>query len=133
MKDFTNRLGDAAGKVWKSLNDNGSLNERKILNKTKLKTDDFHLAVGWLARENKISKNENGFYLGETNLTSKIGTDAGNVWKILDMWGEVDIQSISRLTDINKSEVLLAIGWLAREGKIAKKIKKQGKVNFYLK
>ena len=56
--------------------------------------------------------------LDKTNLTHKIGNNAGRIWKILDIWGDIDIQSIQRLADIQEEEVHTALGWLAREDKI---------------
>jgi hypothetical protein len=58
------------------------------------------------------------FKLGSTNLTGLVGSQAGRVWRILDIWGEADFVSIRRLSDLSESEVFRALGWLAREGKI---------------
>ena len=103
--------------------------------KTKLKNNMFYSAVGWLARENKITKDNIVYRLGETNLTPKIGMDAGKVWKVLDTWGEIDVTSITRLARIEEKDVFSAIGWLAREGKIEGKVinTKENKIKFWLK
>jgi hypothetical protein len=111
--------GDNAGKIWKILQKDGVLHKEIIIKKAKLKEAEFYTGLGWLARENKIiQENEGEFKLGETNLTENIGSYAGKIWKILDIWGEVDIQSISRLANIDKKDVYTTIGWLAREDKI---------------
>lgn len=50
------QIGTTAGKVWNRL-DKGSLsntNLQKVRKECNLKTQDFLLALGWLARENKI-------------------------------------------------------------------------------
>jgi len=116
---FKISFGENAGKIWSTLNENGPLKEREIKSITQLDDIDFHTAVGWLARENKISKDDEGVYkLDNTNLTPLIGTNAGRIWKIIDIWGEMEFPSIKRLADEDDSNVYSAIGWLAREEKI---------------
>jgi hypothetical protein len=56
--------------------------------------------------------------LGGTNLEPFIGKNAGKIWRALDIWGEVDVLSLSRLSRIVEHDVYSAIGWLAREGKV---------------
>jgi len=86
---------------------------------TKLEEDDFYAGVGWLARENKITKeDQNSFRLGTTNLESEIGSHAGLIWKILDIWGDADLNTIKRLSNLDDGELQSALGWLAREDKI---------------
>ena len=121
-------FGNSAGKVWELLNSEGPQTQKKIIDKTKLKENELYCAIGWLARENKISKENTKYLLGQTNLTDKIGKDAGMVWKILNMWGEVDLNSISRLAKISENDIFTAVGWLAREDKLF--IKKSPKDNF---
>lgn len=132
MVDFIDSFGKYAGKIRTALNTNGSLTENKLIEKTGLTEKEMFSAVGWLARENKIFKDiGNGSYsLGDTNLTTKIGNDAGIVWRILDMWGEVDVESISRLAKINENDVFCAVGWLMREGKLDGKTIKNDTNNF---
>jgi hypothetical protein len=100
------------------------------MEKTGLTEKELYSAIGWLAKENKIYKQESSFSLGDTNLTAKIGNDAGMVFKILDMWGEVDVESISRLAKINENDVFCAAGWLMREGKLDGKTIKNDTNNF---
>jgi hypothetical protein len=119
LVDVIDYVGGNAGKLWNALNSEGPLVEGKLMKKTGLKSNDFYTAVGWLARENKIRKDDATYMLGETNLTDSIGRDAGKVWRVLDTWGEVDLTSISRLARIDEKDVFSAIGWLAREGKIS--------------
>ena len=119
MRGLTIKFGSSAGKIWDALDETGSLNESELKEKTQLNNDDFYGGIGWLARENKIAKHdEDNLILDNTNLTSKIGDDAGRVWKILDIWGEVDIHSIKRLADIQEEDAHTALGWLAKEDKI---------------
>lgn len=119
MRDLTTKFGDNAGKIWLVLNEEGCLKKKKILKFTQLNDDDFFTGVGWLAKENKIFKEEKDcFKLDTTNLEPEIGAHAGRVWKILDIWGETDFTTIKRLSDLDDNEVHCALGWLAREDKI---------------
>ena len=119
MHDISKKCGENSGKIWSILNEHGCLKKEKILKHSKLMELDFHAGVGWLARENKIIKEDNQCYkLGSSNLDTEIGTKAGRIWKILDIWGEADYISIKRLSDLNDEEIHAALGWLAREDKI---------------
>jgi len=119
MRDITTKFGDNAGKIWRTLSEQGCLDKKKILKSVQLKDDEFYSAIGWLAKENKVSKQDKDCYkLDNTNLESEIGTHAGRVWKILDIWGESDFVTIRRLSDLNDDQVHSALGWLARENKI---------------
>ena len=118
MENTVDSYGHFAGKIWQSLISFGPQTKKKIIENTGLNDNEFCFGVGWLAKENKISKDKMKYQLGETNLTSKIGYDAGMVWKILDMWGEVNLDSISRLAHIKEEDVFSAVGWLACEDKI---------------
>ena len=119
MRSKIEKFGINAGKIWDVLNIKGALNKKKILETTKLNNKDFYLALGWLARENKIYREEkNNYRLDETNLTGEIGKIAGRIWKIIDIWDEVDITSIKKLSGANDNQIYSGIGWLAREKKI---------------
>ena len=119
MREVTTKFGESAGKIWAVLNEKGILHKDEIIEKSDLKEEDFHTGIGWLARENKISKiQENCFKIDNTNLEKEIGTHAGRVYKILDIWGDVDYTTIQRLSDLQDNEVRSALGWLAREDKI---------------
>ena len=122
MKNIINEYGINAGKIWEALNANGSLDQMKLIRNTKLKNDEFYSAVGWLARENKINRQNTTrgsiYVLGETNLIAKIGEDAGRVWTTLTTWGENDASAIAKYSRIESDEVYAALGWLARADKI---------------
>lgn len=50
--------------------------------------------------------------------TEKIGENAGAIWNVLAN-GEKDVKEIKKAAKLkNEKEVNLALGWLAREGKI---------------
>jgi hypothetical protein len=118
MSNLESSFGDQAGTIWQMLNKNGPLSESDLLSLTHFTEPQLYMAIGWLARENKIRKENNTYTLGETNLIPTIGKDAGKIWRTLEIWGEVDAQSLSRLSRLIDHEVFSAIGWLAREGKI---------------
>lgn len=124
MKDVVEKLGQNAGKIWETLSTHGSLTQTQLMKNCKLEEKDFHAAVGWLARENKIREEDSTYVLGETNLTSRIGENAGKVWKVLDTVGEIDLEYVPKLIGVTEKDVFAAVGWLAREGKIkTKKVK----------
>jgi hypothetical protein len=54
MSNIIDEFGQNAGKVWQMLNDKGPLSETKLIRSTFLKEPQLCVAVGWLARENKI-------------------------------------------------------------------------------
>lgn len=53
-------IGNSAGKVWKFLDTNGASSVNKIANGTGLNKNDVQRAIGWLAREQKISIGQQG-------------------------------------------------------------------------
>ena len=56
----------------------------------------------------------------KTTITNElIGTYAGIVWRTLNSCsGEFTVEELIEKTDLNKEQIWLAIGWLARENKI---------------
>ena len=119
MRNITTKFGGSAGTIWTVLNEKGPLKKEEIQEITHLNKDDLDVGLGWLARENKIFKgNDNSYKLDNTNLESEIGTKAGRLWRIMDIWGEVEFDTIKRLSDLNEEQIHLALGWLAREDKI---------------
>ena len=47
-----------------------------------------------------------------------IGNAAGTVWRYLEAHGSRSVSQIQRETGLSQSLTYLALGWLAREGKI---------------
>ena len=135
MSDIISLFGGQAGTVWQTLHEHGPLTESELLSLTNFSESQLYTAVGWLARENKIRKENNTFQLGETNLLPLIGKDAGKIWRTLEIWGEVDVQSLARLSRIVEQDVFSAVGWLAREGKVDGLIRNidEKKILFWLK
>jgi hypothetical protein len=118
--NITTKFGESAGMIWIALNEKGPLKKEEIQEITNLNKDDLHGGLGWLAREDKIFKeNNNSYKLENTNLESEIGSKAGRLWRIMDIWGEVDFDTIKRLSDLDEDQIHLALGWLAREDKIS--------------
>lgn len=135
LPDIINKFGVSAGKIWRVLNEKGTLDEKLLMKNTRLKEHDFYAAVGWLARENKIRKINEKYELSETNLTSKIGGDAGLIWNTLASTGETDISFMVKKTGMQERDTFSALGWLARENKIKSKKKrvKGAVIKFLLK
>lgn len=50
--------------------------------------------------------------------TETIGTNAGTVWTALNTADVLGIKQLKKITKLKDKEVLAALGWLAREGKI---------------
>ncbi len=118
MEIPVDKFGLNAGKIWKALEKYGPLNETDLVKKIKLNKNDFYAGIGWLARENKICKVGAKYQLGETNLTNDIGNIAGKVWNTLYTTQDVDINSLTELSNIKIRDAYTALGWLAREDKI---------------
>ena len=119
MINVVEEFGLNAGRVWTALNKFGPLSENKLMEETSLRKNELSAAIGWLSRENKIRKDGELFRLDETNLTIKIGGNAGKIWKLLaSIEEEVDSNNISKLLQMDIKDTYSALGWLAREGKI---------------
>lgn len=124
MTNIVEKYGKNAGKIWNTLNEYGSLTENKLMRETGLKKEDFYVAIGWLAKENKIYYDENTYSLGQYNWDETIGRHAGKVWDIVHTCDEIDVRYIPKLAGIPEETTFCALGWLAREGKInAKKVR----------
>ncbi len=119
MVSAIEELGLNAGRIWNTLNENGRLTEEELIAETCLRKNELSAAIGWLARENKISKDGEYFSLSDTNMTNDIGTAAGQIWQILDIEGRLNTEEISKQINIDSKTVHSAIGWLARENKIS--------------
>ncbi len=47
-----------------------------------------------------------------------IGETAGKVWEFLDENGESSVTAITGSVDVPSTKVYMAVGWLAKEGKL---------------
>jgi hypothetical protein len=56
----TARIGTNAGKIWNALKDHGEMTLTQVKKETTLKDSDASLALGWLAREEKIAFQKKG-------------------------------------------------------------------------
>ena len=52
-------------------------------------------------------------------MKEKIGNDAGRIWKVIDAEGTKSIKELKKATKLVDKEIYAAIGWLAREEKLA--------------
>ena len=53
--NLTDIIGENAGKVWRFINSKGRVEIPAIVKFNKIKTQDAYSALGWLAREDKIT------------------------------------------------------------------------------
>ena len=51
-------------------------------------------------------------------ITTKIGENAGLIWNALQ-GGALTLKTLKKATNLKNDDLNLALGWLAREGKIA--------------
>ena len=119
VRKITTEFGENAGKIWKILSEGGKQPKTTLKDRSNLDAKHFHTAIGWLARENKIRQDNEYLQLDQTNLTDEIGSTAGKVYKILDIWEQADIDTLIKLSDTKEDELYTALGWLAREDKIS--------------
>ena len=55
------KIGSVAGDVWTALSENGAMSAKDLKKAAKIKTDkELYLAMGWLAREDKLVVVEEG-------------------------------------------------------------------------
>ena len=54
---ITTKIGENAGLIWNALQ-GGALTLKALKKATKLKNDELYLALGWVAREGKVSFTE---------------------------------------------------------------------------
>ncbi len=52
-------------------------------------------------------------------MIEKMGSNAGKVWTILDGSGRLSAKELKKLSKLTDKDLFAAIGWLAREGKLA--------------
>jgi len=57
---ITNKIGSNAGKIWNLLNEQGEHSVKELKKKLKLTDREFFMAIGWLAREDKVYLFEDG-------------------------------------------------------------------------
>lgn len=50
-------------------------------------------------------------------LSEKIGTNAGIIYAALEK-GELNVKAVKKTTKLAEKDLNLALGWLAREGKV---------------
>jgi predicted ArsR family transcriptional regulator len=63
--ELNETVGSAAGKIWTYLSENGQASASKLAEGTGLDKNDVQRAIGWLAREGKLSverKGKNEFF-----------------------------------------------------------------------
>lgn len=48
----------------------------------------------------------------------EIGITAGEIWHFLDQRGEVNLRDLIKGIDRSRDNILMSLGWLAREGHV---------------
>ena len=61
-------------------------------------------------------------------MTDQIGTTAGKIWWYLNQNGEATVNRLIRELDESERTLLMGLGWLAREDKLA--FSTQGRFNY---
>ncbi|MDD5246983.1 MAG: winged helix-turn-helix domain-containing protein [Candidatus Omnitrophica bacterium] len=51
-------------------------------------------------------------------MITEIGIIAGDIWHYLDQHGQVTLSELVRGIDKSRDNVLMSLGWLAREGHV---------------
>ncbi|MDD2679842.1 MAG: winged helix-turn-helix domain-containing protein [Candidatus Omnitrophica bacterium] len=51
-------------------------------------------------------------------MITEIGIVAGDIWHFLDQHGEVTLSELVKGIDKSRENVLMSLGWLAREGHV---------------
>jgi hypothetical protein len=51
-------------------------------------------------------------------MITEIGIVAGDIWHYLDQHGEVTLSVLAKGIDKSRDNVLMSLGWLAREGHV---------------
>ena len=52
---MSDTIGNAAGKIWEYLDENGATSVSKITKETGLNKNEAQRAIGWLAKEDKLN------------------------------------------------------------------------------
>ncbi len=51
-------------------------------------------------------------------MITRIGIVAGDIWHFLDQHGEVTLSTLVQGIDTSRDNLLMSLGWLAREGHV---------------
>ena len=82
------------------------------------KTDNAQVSGGNMTENNKGTASKEA--PTQRGLSSEmIGAMAGDIWKVLSERGGQTLAGLKKAIDVTEDQVLLAVGWLAREDKLA--------------
>jgi predicted transcriptional regulator len=51
-------------------------------------------------------------------IANEIGLNAGKIWRLLNEQGDHSVKELKKKLKLSDSDIYMALGWLAREGKI---------------
>lgn len=51
-------------------------------------------------------------------LKNEIGINAGKIWQHLDSKSNCTVKDLKKILELSEKDILLAVGWLYREGQI---------------
>ena len=52
-------------------------------------------------------------------MKEKMGANAGLIWSVLDEEGKKTLKELKKAVKLTEKDMYAALGWLAREGKVA--------------
>ena len=119
MINTSDQFGRNAGRLWQTLEKHGALSKDQLQKNTQLRPYEIDIAIGWLAREGKISFENNMYQIGQANLIDIIGKNAGVIWESLHKQCESSISGLTKETQLPTHQIYEAVGWLAREDKLS--------------
>ncbi len=61
-------------------------------------------------------------------MREQIGTTAGQVWDTINEYGEISLTTLYKGVPTSQRNVAMALGWLAKEGKL--KSRKEGNTTY---
>jgi hypothetical protein len=82
------------------------------------KTDNAQVSGGNMTEDNKLTASKEA--PTQRGLSSEmIGAMAGDIWKVLSERGGQTLAGLKKAIDAPEDQVMLAVGWLAREDKLS--------------
>lgn len=116
--ELKEEIGINAGRLWNTISRVNKASFTKLRSESDLGNNQVYEAIGWLAREDKISKEGRDYVLKSTNLTFEVGTNAGKIYDLIKENNNLSLKDLVERSDMRKKDILTAIGWLSKENKL---------------